>query len=388
MQTTIQKRASGNKRSTTFDSLSYEYSDQLVQSKSPVVSVLMLAYNHAKYICQAIEGVAAQKTSCPIELIIGEDCSPDNTLDVALSYQKKYPDLIRIITGDVNVGSRKNSYRLETAARGKYIAYCEGDDYWHDPIKLQNQVDFLETNPDYGLVFTNADSFDVTTGKRTKFAVPVRPELCEEDDPYVQQLTGAMIIWPLTVCVRKELSLQILKECPEITDPSYAMGDTQRYLEIAHRTKIKYMPLSTATRNLLPESATHSNNIDKKAKFIESSQRLTLHYLDKYPLPSNRDREVRTWVAKRALYYAYLCQDSKKASAEMKALRSLGDGVPWKYHLYAFGSQNMITQHIVSFMFELLKIMSTAKKDIKRNLKKLATNKIARNSHRYSKSPQ
>lgn len=376
----MEKRVLSNDQSSSDDDHFYECSDELVQSKQPLVSVLMLAYNHAKYIGQAIKGVTIQRTSFPIELIIGEDCSPDNTRDVALSYQKKYPELIRMITADINVGARKNSYRLETSARGKYIAYCEGDDYWHDPQKLQMQVDFLENNPDYGMVFTNSDSLNVTTGKRVKFAIPTRPQLCDEDDPYLQQLTGAMHIWPLTVCVRKELSLHILKECPEVTDQSYAMGDTQRYLEVARRAKIKYMPISTATRNLLPESATNSQSIEKKVKFVSSSQRLILHYLDKYPLPAKKDCEIRKWVAKRALYYAYLCQDKTKADSEMAILKSLGDDVPWKYNLYAFGSQTSFRYNIVSLIFKVLSRIFTARKDIIRELKSLGGNPGTSNS--------
>ena len=350
----------------------WECSDDSCLNSAPLVSVLMLAYNHSKYIAQAIEGVAAQKTSFPIELLIGEDCSTDETLGVALSYQKKHPEFIRVLSFTKNVGARKNSYRVEMAARGKYIAYCMGDDYWHDPNKLQMQVDFLETNPIYGMVFTNAYTFDVVTGKRVKNAIPIRPDLYKEEDPYLQQLTGAIHIWPLTVCVRKELSLQILKECPEVTDPTYAMGDTQRYLEIAQRTKIKYMPISTATRNLLPESATRSRSILKKAGFVESSQRLTLHYLDKYPLSNSRDREVRRWVARRALYYAYLCRDKRKADDEMAILKSLGDDIPWKYHLYAIGSQNALSSGFVWLVFKSLNIMFTTRRKILRVPKRLA----------------
>ncbi len=340
----------------------WECSDSFRLNFFPMLSVLMLSFNHAKYIARAIRGVVEQKTTFSIELIIGEDCSPDKTLEVALVYQEKFPEIIRVISSDKNVGARKNSYRLETSARGKYIAYCEGDDYWHDLNKLQMQVDFLENNPDYGLVFTNADSFDITTDERVKFAIPIRPELCQEDDPYLQQMKGAMHIWPLTVCVRKKLSLQILTECPEVTDSTYAMGDTQRYLELARRAKIKYLPVSTATRHLLSESATRSQSIEKNAKFIASSQRLTLHYLKKYPLPSDIDREVRNWVARRALYYAFLCRDKSKAKDEMVILKLLGNKIPWKYRLYDFGSKDAFSYGVVTFTFELLKIMATAKK--------------------------
>jgi len=92
----------------------------------------MITYNHERYIIQAIQGVLMQKTDFPIELIIGEDCSTDRTREIVFDYQKKYSDRIRVITADNNVGMMNNSSRTMAACRGKYIALCEGDDYWTD----------------------------------------------------------------------------------------------------------------------------------------------------------------------------------------------------------------------------------------------------------------
>src|ERR1700690_2758382 len=112
--------------------------------KEPLVSVKMITYNHAPYITRAIEGVLQQKTTFPFELIIGEDCSTDGTREIVFAYQKKYPDIIRVITSDKNVGMNINGLRTIKAGKGKYIALCEGDDYWHNPEKLQKKVDFLK----------------------------------------------------------------------------------------------------------------------------------------------------------------------------------------------------------------------------------------------------
>jgi glycosyltransferase involved in cell wall biosynthesis len=352
----------------------WEASDEVRLNSSPIVSVLMLAYCHEKYIAQAIDSVIAQKTNFDYEIIIGEDCSPDRSLDIALSYQQLYPELMRVISSDSNVGARKNSYRLETAARGKYIAYCECDDYWHDPQKLQIQVDFLEKNPECGLVYTNANTYNVLKKEKCKNKIPYQLDLLVEDEPYLNILTGAMHIWPLTVCVRKELSHQIIRKCPEVTDPTYAMGDTQRFLEIARCTKIEYLPISTATRNLLPESATRSISIQKKAKFIQSSQKLVLHYLDKYPLPEEKDKQIRWWVSKRALYYAYLCQDQTIAKVEMANLKTLKKGIPWKYHFYFLGSKNRFAHRMVALLLNLLNNLSKIKKGV---LKVTTSNKMS-----------
>jgi len=139
----------------TVESDAIEISNRAVLSKDPLVSVIMITYNHEPYIAQAIQGVLIQKTDFPIELIIGEDCSTDRTREIVFDYQKKYPEQIRVITSVKNVGMMNNSNRTLASCRGNYIALCEGDDYWTDPHKLQKQVDFLEDNPDFAICFHN-----------------------------------------------------------------------------------------------------------------------------------------------------------------------------------------------------------------------------------------
>ncbi len=122
----------------------------------PLVSVRIITYNHAKFIKQCIEGALMQKTTFPFEILIGEDCSTDGTREIVFSYAERYPDLIRVITSDQNVGANPNIQRVIAACRGKYYTICEGDDYWIDPLKLQKQFDFMEANPDCPMCFHNA----------------------------------------------------------------------------------------------------------------------------------------------------------------------------------------------------------------------------------------
>ena len=129
------------------------------------VSVHMSTYNQKEYIASAIEHVLRQKTRFPFELIIGEDYSTDGTREIVFQYHGKNPQIIRVVTADANVGAAANKNRILEACRGKYIAFCDGDDYWHDPEKLQKQVDFLESHPDCGLVHTDFDKLKVHKGK-------------------------------------------------------------------------------------------------------------------------------------------------------------------------------------------------------------------------------
>ena len=122
-------------------------SEELVAD--PMVSVAMMTWNHEEYIAQAIESVIAQECGFEIELLIGEDFSTDATRVVCERYQKKYPDVIRLIVAHENVGIQPNFLRLIGRCRGKYIALLEGDDYWTDTRKLHKQVAMMESHPEY-----------------------------------------------------------------------------------------------------------------------------------------------------------------------------------------------------------------------------------------------
>ncbi len=132
-----------------------EISDPAALVRDPLVSVVMVTYNHEPYIRKAIEGVLSQASDISIELIIGEDCSSDATLEIAKGYQNKRPDVIRIITSDANVGGQENWHRVLHACRGKFIAHNDGDDYWL-PGKLEKQLAFLRTHETCTAIYTNA----------------------------------------------------------------------------------------------------------------------------------------------------------------------------------------------------------------------------------------
>src|SRR5690554_1920397 len=118
-----------------------------------MVSVVMPTYNHEEYIRQAIESVLMQETDFIFELIIVEDYSSDDTKKIALEYADKHPKIINVLDSEKNLGITDNYLRAMGEITGKYIAICEGDDYWTDPLKLQKQVDFMERNPDCSFCF-------------------------------------------------------------------------------------------------------------------------------------------------------------------------------------------------------------------------------------------
>lgn len=120
-----------------------------------LVSICMITYNHDKWIRKSIEGVIMQSGDFYYELVISDDCSTDNTPEIIESYAKKYPDKIRFHRNSSNVGLGLNFSVTLNRCSGKYIAICEGDDFWTDPLKLQKQVSYLENNLECVLVSHN-----------------------------------------------------------------------------------------------------------------------------------------------------------------------------------------------------------------------------------------
>ncbi|MDG4949884.1 glycosyltransferase [Weeksellaceae bacterium KMM 9724] len=130
---------------------------------SPLVSIQCITYNHEKYIKDAIEGFLMQKTNFPVEILIHDDASTDRTAEIIREYELRYPNLFKPIYQVENQYSKKKGVitRIQNErAKGKYIAKCEGDDYWTDPLKLQKQVAFLEENPEYVLSCHNYQILD------------------------------------------------------------------------------------------------------------------------------------------------------------------------------------------------------------------------------------
>lgn len=119
------------------------------EDESILVSVIVLTYNQEKYIAQALDSILMQKTNFSFEILVGDDASTDGTQKILQAYQQRYPNIVKVFRREKNIGATRNAYELFLAAKGKYLASCEGDDYWFSPDKLNTQVEFLENNTQF-----------------------------------------------------------------------------------------------------------------------------------------------------------------------------------------------------------------------------------------------
>lgn len=239
---------------------------QIQDSTIPLVTIRCITYNHEPYIRQCLEGFVMQKTNFPFEAIVHDDASTDGTAAIIREYAEKYPDIIKPIYETENQYSKHDGslQRIMNAhIRGKYVAICEGDDYWIDPLKLQKQFDFLESHLDYGLVHTDFNIISESNIKEYR----IRRKLGERQNVLEQILLGNYDIGTLTVMFRKDLYDSLPKY---YLSKKFPMGDLPLWIEFAAVAKIKYISDVTANYRRLDSSASHSTNFCKRMAFIDA----------------------------------------------------------------------------------------------------------------------
>jgi glycosyltransferase involved in cell wall biosynthesis len=246
----------------------------------PVVSICCITYNHEKFIEDALDSFLMQETDFPFEIVIDDDCSTDNTPNIIKKYKEKFPNIINENLRNKNVGPNKNFIENLKRSKGEYIAICDGDDYWTDPLKLKKQVNFLEKNDEYGLVHTNIDWLinDSNTLIKEFKLKQIGYEFVPDD---YESLLIKNFITTCSVCFRRSL-INLESFFNEIINENFKMMDYPLWLEIARNSKIKYINEVTATRRVLEESASNTKSLDKKLAFLDSVKRVKYFFIKKY----------------------------------------------------------------------------------------------------------
>ncbi len=289
-----------------------------------LLSVISQCYNHEPYLYKCLDGFVSQQTNFKFHSVVHDDASTDGSASILRDFVKRHPQIITPIFQTENQYSKKNSQMgpmIRAKLQGKYITWCEGDDYWIDPLKLQKQVDYLEAHPEYAMCHTEAkgyyqaeDRYGYMHGHlstREEF-----DEICTLDS-----LLDLNSICTATVCMRADCYWEYLAEVNP-AEQGWLMGDYPMWLWMAIKYKIYYMPDVTAVYRILPESASHSKDERKNYRFAKSGCDIKRFFNKKYEL-GYEDAAFR-----RQLLFDHLAPLFKKKKFRLlwDVLRDCADG--------------------------------------------------------------
>lgn len=248
------------------------------------VSVKCMVFNHGAYLKQCLEGFVRQKTDFKYEVIVHDDASTDFSAGIIKEYADNYPEIIKPIFETENQYSAGGFYRvikiMNSRIKGKYVALCEGDDYWIDEFKLQKQVDYMESHTECGLVYTRMKELIQTTGN-------VAIGWSHQAD-FEQIIAGDNPICTPTVMFRKDLYDLYFHDVD--INPNWLMADYPLWLYLSFNSEIKCLDDITAVYRSLPNSASHSSNISRMIEFTKSGYDISIFFVIKYSCHHLQDK--------------------------------------------------------------------------------------------------
>ena len=249
------------------------------QEESILVAIHCLVYNHEPYLRDCFDGFVMQKTNFRFVAIVHEDCSTDHSADIIREYEAKYPDIFRPIYETENQyskpdGSLGRIMNEAIAATGaKYIAMCEGDDYWTDSYKLQKQVDFMEAHLDVGLCFSDFNIYEENTGVLRK---AMYKNGMHRSKDFEDHLISCGYIAPMTWLARKSEYGRLVSSLPH-TDGSFAVA-----LDFFAQSKVAFIDAVTATYRVHNNSASRQSEPFKRWKYEYGVMLTQIEYAKKF----------------------------------------------------------------------------------------------------------
>lgn len=241
-----------------------------------LISTIIPSYNRADTVGQTIESILAQEVDADMEIVIGDDCSTDNAREVLLSYKEKYPDIIRLIFHEHNVGLGANWATCVKACRGKYICNCDNDDYWHNVHKLQIQLDYMESHPESNICITNHRTHNRTTGEIKEVVVTL-----DHSDIQMQCWNGGHFC-NATIMYRADFMKANL-DLDEFIKRHFTLQDWPAWVILTAHTDVDLLPESTATFGIETVSITRPDTVEKYARRLKGDKEVCRYLGELFP---------------------------------------------------------------------------------------------------------
>ena len=254
-----------------------------------MVSVIVLTYNQENTIARTLDSILKQETQYQYEIIIGDDCSKDNTRAICENYQREYPDKVNLNNPHENYGVVRNYIYTLHRCNGKYIMECSGDDWWHNPHKIEMQVSFMESTPNCVVLHSGFDEYLVAKNETiTKKPIPT------SQDQFMSVIRRNPVCAP-TVCIRKSAMETI--HIDTFIDLGFMVEDYPSWLALSTKGDICMMEHSLATYSIYPGSIHNIRDYDKRIKYIDNFHQMRSYYAE----INGRFNELKNLLD--ALYY-------------------------------------------------------------------------------------
>lgn len=265
-----------------------------------IISVIVVTYNQEKTIARTLDSILMQQCHLPIEIVIGEDCSTDDTYKICKDYQSKHPDLIHLISNKQNKGVQDNYFDCMLAAKGKYIADCAGDDFWTDPLKLEKEVCLLEQYPEVNLVHTNWNYYNENDGSTTSSGQQPFPSPITHGHDMLQTIltqTNRPVVHLCTSLYRKDIILQALKDDEQLfRNPDFGCEDLQvAFIEALHGD-IAYLPEVTLSYSQGHETISTPADEHKQFRFKQKTTQLCYYLAEKHHINIKSFLQLRVFT--------------------------------------------------------------------------------------------
>ena len=221
------------------------------------ISVAVITYNQQDTIAQTLDSILMQKGDFDLELVVGEDCSTDNTWNICHEYAEQYPEIVRLLPNTQNLGIMRNFARVIQHCHGDFVGMCAGDDYWCDEMKLQKQLDFFGSHLEYGVVSTSGYKLLVRENRLVPNAIaPLHPVEDGNVKPFYfsSSYSGGVYAMPLSLLIRKDVLEKV--DFEEFVKRSFPVEDYPMQAVMSQYTKWGHVPDMTVVYRVYKESAT------------------------------------------------------------------------------------------------------------------------------------
>jgi glycosyltransferase involved in cell wall biosynthesis len=327
-----------------------------VSNKEVLVSICVQTYQQVNFIRECLDSILMQQTNFAFEILLGEDNSTDGTREICIEYAKKHQDKIRLF-----LHSRENNIKINSKptgrfnflnnlseARGKFIAFCEGDDFWIDKLKLQKQVDFLCNDNDYGLIFSSYKRYFEKKGEFKEVSFENQKHL------FVGNIFNSLIFnnWISTtsVMVNKDLLFEHA-DYVEYSNKEFPMADYPAWLDLSYHTKVGLFDEPMAVHRILPNSASHSTIAKERVVFGEATYRIQKYFIDKYNVSADIENQINLKINKKRIRYAFFLSDKSLSNKAKNEIVELGSKLSSVEKIYYYSLKNKIVHSLFKKLF-------------------------------------